>query len=69
MLFLSKDPTLAIFLVDGLLKYWPFGNSIKEVMYLTELVEVLEVCDITKLEPLINRLFKRLLKAIAGPHL
>ena len=31
MLFLSKDSQLAIILVEGLLKYWPFGNSVKEV--------------------------------------
>lgn len=38
-------------------------------MFLTELLEVLEVCEISKLEPLINKIFKRLIKAIAGPHL
>ena len=69
MLFLSKDPNLAITLVEGLLRYWPFGNSIKEVMFLSELVEVLEVCAITKLEGIIGKLFKRLIKCIAGSHL
>ncbi len=61
MLFLSKDPALAILLVQGLLRYWPFANSAKEVMFLTELLEVLEVCEITKLEHLISKLFKRLI--------
>mmetsp|Transcript_37124 Transcript_37124/g.43347 ORF Transcript_37124/g.43347 Transcript_37124/m.43347 type:complete len:487 (-) Transcript_37124:157-1617(-) len=69
MLFLSKDPSLAIPLVDGLLRYWPFANSAKETLFLTELLEVLEVCDMIKLEPLIPRLFKRLNRCIAGPHL
>jgi len=69
MLFLSKDPALALNLVDGLLRFWPFANSQKEVMFLTELLEVLEVCEISKLESLINRLFKRLVRCIAGPHL
>jgi len=80
MLFLSKDPTLAFYvitfyvlyinkLVESLLRYWPIGNSVKEVMFLTELVEVLEVCEIAKLEPLVTKLFKRLIKCIAGPHL
>ena len=69
MLFLSKDPSLAIPLVDGLLRYWPFANSAKEVVFLSELLEVLEVCDIIKLEPLIPRLFKRIVRCIAGPHL
>jgi len=60
---------LAVILVEGLLKYWPFGNSVKEVMYLSELVEVLEVCELAKLEPLIPKLFKRLIKCISGSHL
>jgi serine/threonine-protein phosphatase 2A regulatory subunit B' len=56
-------------LVKGLLKYWPFGNSSKETMFLSELSEVLEVCDMAKLEPYIPKLFKRLIKCIAGSHL
>lgn len=69
MLFLSKDPSLAVYLVEGLLRYWPFANSAKEVMFLTELLEVLEVCEIMRLEHLISKLFKRLISCIAGPHL
>ena len=38
-------------------------------MFLTELLEVLEVCEITKLEHIISKLFKRLIKCIAGLHL
>ena len=40
MLFLSNDPYLATLLVEGLLRYWPFANSAKEVMFLNELLEV-----------------------------
>ncbi|CAG9325208.1 unnamed protein product [Blepharisma stoltei] len=69
MLFLSKDHALAIPLVEGLLRYWPFGNSVKETLYLTELQEVLEVCELAKLEPLIPKLFKRLVRCISGPQL
>lgn len=69
MLFLSKDSTLAIPLVYGLLKYWPFGNSNKEIQFLTELLEVLEVCELAKLEPHIVKLFKRLSICISGSHL
>lgn len=69
MLFLSKDPSLAIKLVKGLLRYWPFGNSTKETMFLSQLSEVLEVCDIQKLEPIVKNLFNRLIQCIAGSHL
>jgi len=69
MLFLTKDRTLAIALLEGLLKYWPFANCIKETLFLTELQEVLEVCEVDKVEPLIPRLFKRIVKCIGGIHL
>lgn len=69
MLFLTKDRTLAIPLLEGLLKYWPFANCVKETLFLTELQEVLEVCEVEKVEPLIPRLFKRIVKCIGGIHL
>jgi serine/threonine-protein phosphatase 2A regulatory subunit B' len=69
MLFLTKDRTLAIPLLEGLLKYWPFANCIKETLFLTELQEVLEVCEVDKVEHLINKLFKRIVKCIGGIHL
>ncbi|OMJ76117.1 hypothetical protein SteCoe_24559 [Stentor coeruleus] len=69
MLFLSKDHALAIPLVEGLLRYWPFGNSPKETLFLAELNDVIEVCELSKLEPLIPKLFKRLIRCISGPQL
>lgn len=70
MLFLSKEPNLAFPLINGLLKYWPFANYAKETLFLSELLDILEVCcDISKLEPLIPKIFKRIVKCIASPHL
>ena len=69
MLYLSKDEGLAIDLVNGLLRFWPFGNSTKETMFLSELSEVLEVCSPEKLKPIVYKLFVRLTKCIAGSHL
>ena len=69
MLFLTKDRTLAIPLLEGLLKYWPFANCIKETLFLTELQEVLEVCEVDKVEHLIPKLFKRIVRCIGGIHL
>jgi len=69
MLFLTKDRTLAIPLLEGLLRYWPFANCVKETLFLTELQEVLEVCEVEKVEPLIPKLFKRIVKCIGGIHL
>ena len=69
MLFLTKDRTLAIALLEGLLRYWPFANFIKETLFLTELQEVLEVCEVDKIDHLIHKLFKRIVKCIGGIHL
>lgn len=69
MLFLTKDRTLAIPLLEGLLKYWPFANCVKETLFLTELQEVLEVCEVDKVQELIPKLFKRIVKSIGGDHL
>ena len=69
MLFLTKDRTLAVPLLTGLLKFWPFANCIKETLFLTELQEVLEVCEVDKIEHLIPRLFKRIVGCIGGIHL
>ena len=41
--FVEKDPRLADTVLRGLLKYWPVTNSQKEVLFLGELEEVLEL--------------------------
>lgn len=70
MLFLSKDPGLAGFLIEGLLRYWPFANYAKETLFLAELLDILEVsCDMAQLERLAHKIFRRLVKCIASPHL
>ena len=69
MLFLTKDKALAINLLSGLLKYWPFANCVKETLFLTELQEVLEIVDDDKIEDLIVPLFRRIVRCIGGTHL
>lgn len=69
MLFLAKDRTLAIPLLEGLLKYWPFANHVKEILFIEELQEMFEVFEQDKLEPLIPKLFKRIARCINGDHL
>ena len=69
MLFLTKDSSLSIPLLEGMLKYWPFANNIKETLFLQELPEVFEFCDVEKIQPLIGKLFKRVIRCISGSHL
>lgn len=69
MLFLTKDSNLAISLLEGILKYWPFANFLKETLFLQELPEVFEFCDVEKIRPLVTKLFKRVIRCISGSHL
>ena len=69
MLFLTKDSSLALPLLEGILKYWPFANYTKEIAFLTELPEVFEFCELDKMQGIIGKLFKRIIKCISGSHL
>ena len=44
-LFLLKDRTLAVPLLDGLLKYWPFAHAAKESLFLSEVNEVMGILE------------------------
>jgi serine/threonine-protein phosphatase 2A regulatory subunit B' len=41
--FVEKDPKLAEPVLKALLKYWPVTNSQKEVLFLGELEEILDM--------------------------
>lgn len=70
MLFLSKETSLAYPLIEGLLKYWPFANYHKATLFLSELLDILEVCcDMDKLEYLVPGLFTRIVNCLASQHL
>ncbi|VAH58160.1 unnamed protein product [Triticum turgidum subsp. durum] len=48
--FIEKEPKLAGTVIRGLLKYWPVTNSQKEMMFLGELEEVLELIDMAEFQ-------------------
>ena len=41
--FIDKERSLGIDLIVGLLKYWPITNPAKEVVYISEIEEILEL--------------------------
>lgn len=57
--FLEKDTTLTEPVIRGLLKFWPKTCSQKEVMFLGEIEEILDVIEPTQFkkieEPLLSR--------------
>lgn len=66
--FLEKDPALAEEVVLGLLKYWPKVNSPKEVMFLSEMEEVLDVIDPNEFRKIMTPLFHQLARCINSQH-
>jgi len=66
--FLEKDPALAEEVMLGLLKYWPKVNSPKEVMFLNEVEEVLDVTDPIEFQKIQVPLFQQLARCINSQH-
>ncbi|KAG0175989.1 hypothetical protein DFQ29_006712 [Apophysomyces sp. BC1021] len=52
----------------GLLRYWPKVNSAKEVMFLNEIEEVLDVTDAVEFKKIMVPLFHRLAQCVSSPH-
>ncbi|KAM3852889.1 serine/threonine-protein phosphatase 2A 56 kDa regulatory subunit gamma isoform 2-T2 [Vipera latastei] len=66
--FLEKDSTLTEPVVMALLKYWPKTHSPKEVMFLNELEEILDVIEPTEFVKVMEPLFRQLAKCVSSPH-
>ncbi|KAI0720978.1 protein phosphatase PP2A0 B subunit gamma isoform [Cerioporus squamosus] len=66
--FLEKDAALAEDVVLGLLKFWPKVNSPKEVMFLSEMEEVLDVIDPAEFTKVQEPLFQQLARCINSQH-
>ena len=45
-LFVAKDHALTRQVVPGLLRFWPFGNSQKQIMFLNELEDIFEYVQV-----------------------
>ena len=66
--FLEKDPSLTEPVILALLKYWPKTHSPKEVMFLNELEEILDVMEPAEFQRVIKPLFQQIASCVASPH-
>jgi serine/threonine-protein phosphatase 2A regulatory subunit B' len=66
--FIQKEPKLAGIVIRGLLKYWPVTNSQKELMFLRELDEVLELIDMAEFHKCTVPLFRRIAHCLNSSH-
>eukprot|EP00111_Clytia_hemisphaerica_P002708 TCONS_00007635-protein len=66
--FLEKDPQLTEPTIMGLLKFWPKVHSPKEVMFLNELEEILDVIEPNEFVKVQKALFRKLAQCVSSPH-
>lgn len=59
---------LLLQVVMALLKYWPKTHSPKEVMFLNELEEILDVIEPSEFVKVMEPLFRQLAKCVSSPH-
>ncbi len=66
--FLEKDATLTEHVINGLLKFWPKTCSQKEVMYLGEIEEILDVIEPSQFVKVQDSLFRQISRCVSSPH-
>jgi serine/threonine-protein phosphatase 2A regulatory subunit B' len=66
--FIEKDATLTESVVKGLLKYWPKTCSFKEVMFLNELEEILDMIEPEHFKNVMDPLFKQISRCLCSSH-
>lgn len=66
--FVDKDPALAVPFIQGLLKYWPTTCSSKEVLFLGELEEIVELVKVEQFVQVLRPLFTQIAKCLSSPH-
>ena len=54
--------------VMGLLKYWPKVHSPKEVMFLNELEEIMDVMEPVEFVKVMQPLFRQIARCVSSPH-
>ncbi|KAL8518068.1 hypothetical protein ACS0TY_009379 [Phlomoides rotata] len=66
--FVEKDFRLADIVIRGVLKCWPITNCGKEVLFIGELEEILEVTQSLEFQRCMVPLFKQIGRSINSPH-
>ncbi|CAG0882975.1 unnamed protein product [Cyprideis torosa] len=66
--FLEKDPTLTEQVIRGLLRLWPKTCSQKEVMFLGEIEEILDVMEPPQFQTIMDPLFRQIARCVSSPH-
>ncbi|KAH9253137.1 hypothetical protein BASA81_008819 [Batrachochytrium salamandrivorans] len=66
--FVEKDPKMIEPIVAGILRFWPHCSSPKQVLFLNELEDLLEMCQPGDFTKICVPLFERINGCIDSPH-
>jgi serine/threonine-protein phosphatase 2A regulatory subunit B' len=66
--YIEKEQRFAIPIIGGILKYYPYGNTGKELLFLEELCELIEVLSPATLAEVEVPVYQRLALCIEGDH-
>ncbi|KAI9251971.1 phosphatase 2A regulatory B subunit-domain-containing protein [Sporodiniella umbellata] len=66
--FIEKEPELAADVMQGLIRNWPKVNSIKEVIFLVEIEDALDVIDTQDFERFMVPFFQKLSQCVSSSH-
>ncbi|XP_077356887.1 serine/threonine-protein phosphatase 2A 56 kDa regulatory subunit beta isoform-like [Festucalex cinctus] len=68
MQFIEKEAACTEHIIRGLLKYWPMTCTQKEVMFLSELEQILDAIEPSQFVRVQEPLFRKIATCIASPH-
>jgi len=66
--YVEKDPRLAYDIITSMLRFWPVSITSKQVLFLNELEETLELTQPSEFHKMQHVLFRRLALCITCPH-
>lgn len=66
--YVEKDPETIVPVINGLVRFWPWTNAAKQVLFLNELEEVLELVRGDQLVQVQDVLFKLLADCLGSAH-
>merc|ERR1719428_2543246 len=66
--YAEKDPRLSYEIITSMLRYWPVSITAKQVLFLNELEETLELTQPSEFHRMQDILFRRLALCITCPH-
>jgi len=66
--YVEKDPTLAYDIISSMLRYWPVSITSKQILFLNELEETMELTQPQEFVKIQDALFRRVALCITCPH-